>query len=86
VKINSPIKLKSMKTKMVLTTLAIVSAVIMGGCKSNDLAINNDNPSGIPVQKTSQSIITLGGAANFAILAGSAITSTGATNIRKFGS
>jgi hypothetical protein len=38
------------------------------------------------VQKTSQSIISLGGAANFAILAGSAITSTGATNIRKFGS
>lgn len=75
-----------MKTKMVLTTLAIVSAIIMGGCKSNDPVTNNDNPSGIPVQKTSQSIITLGGAANFAILAGSAITSTGATNIRKFGS
>lgn len=70
-----------MKTKMVLTTLAIVSAIIMGGCKSNDPVTNNDNPSGIPVQKTSQSIISLGGAANFAILAGSAITSTGATNI-----
>jgi hypothetical protein len=70
-----------MKTKMFLTTLAIVSVVLMNGCKSNDPTTNTDNPSGIPVQNTPQAAVLLGGAANFAILAGSAITSTGATNI-----
>ena len=70
-----------MKTKMLLTTLAIVSVVLLAGCKSDEPTKNTDNPNGIPVQGSSQATVSLGGAANFAVLAGSAITSTGATNI-----
>jgi len=81
VETNSPIKLKNMKTKMLLTTLALVSVVLLSGCKSDEPTSNTDNPTGIPVQGSSQSKVALGGAANFAVLAGSAITSTGATNI-----
>jgi len=66
---------------MFLTTLAIVSVVLLAGCKSDEPTKNTDNPNGIPVQSSSQPTVTLGGAANFAVLAGSAITSTGATNI-----
>jgi len=70
-----------MKTKMLLTSLAIVAAVLMSGCKSDEPTTNTDNPNGIPTQSTSQATVSLGGAGNFAVLAGSAITSTGATNI-----
>jgi hypothetical protein len=70
-----------MKTKMLLTTLALVSVVLLSGCKSDEPTKNTDNPNGIPVQGSSQQKVALGGAANFAVLAGSAITSTGATNI-----
>jgi len=66
---------------MLLTTLAIVSVVLLAGCKSDEPTKNTDNPNGIPVQGSSQATVSLGGAANFAVLAGSAITSTGATNI-----
>lgn len=70
-----------MKTKMLLTTLALVSVVLLGGCKSDEPTTNTDNPTGIPTQSTNPATVSLGGAANFAVLAGSAITSTGATNI-----
>ena len=40
-----------MKTKMFLTSIALVSIVFMG-CKSNDPTTNNDNPGGIPAQNT----------------------------------
>jgi hypothetical protein len=70
-----------MKTKMLLTTLALVSVVLLSGCKSDEPTTNTDNPNGIPAQSSSQPTVALGGAANFAVLAGSAITSTGATNI-----
>ena len=66
---------------MLFTSLAIVAVVLMSGCKSDEPTTNDDNPSGIPIQSTSQANVTLGGAGNFAILAGSAITSTGTTNI-----
>jgi len=66
---------------MFLTTLAIASVVLLSGCKSDEPTKNTDNPNGIPLQNTSQATVTLGGASNFAVLAGSAITSTGATNI-----
>jgi len=81
VKINSQIKIERMKTKMLLSAFAIVATVLMSGCKSDEPTKNTDNPNGIPVQNSSQSTIALGGAADFAVLAGSAITSTGATNI-----
>ena len=70
-----------MKTKMLLTSLSLVSVILLSGCKSDELTSNTDNPTGIPVQSTPQSTVELGAAANFAVLAGSAITSTGATNI-----
>jgi len=81
VKTNSQIKFKGMKTKMLLTTLALVSVVLLSGCKSDEPTTNTDNPNGIPNQSSSQKTVALGGSANFAVLAGSAITSTGATNI-----
>lgn len=70
-----------MKTKMLLTTLALVSVVLLSGCKSDEPTKNTDNPNGIPAQSNNPATVSLGGAANFAVLAGSAITSTGATNI-----
>lgn len=70
-----------MKTKMLLMSLFLVSVMLLSGCKSDEPTTNTDNPNGIPVQGSSQSTVELGAAANFAVLAGSAITSTGATNI-----
>ena len=67
---------------MLFTSLAIIVVVLMSGCKSDEPTKNTDNPGGIPIQNTSQANISLGGAGNFAVLAGSAITSTGATNIK----
>ncbi len=71
-----------MKTKNLLSTLAIVSVVLIAGCKKDK---NEPKPVGtlmvIPVQTTTQATVPLVGAANFAILAGSAISSTGATKI-----
>ena len=70
-----------MKTKMLLITLAIPAIAFISGCKANDPTTNIDNPTGIPIQTTQQATVVLGGASNFALLAGSAITSTGATSI-----
>jgi len=70
-----------MKIKKILSALAIVSAVLFSGCKNDEPSINTDNPDGIPVQSTLQANVELNDASGFAILAGSAITSTGATNI-----
>jgi hypothetical protein len=74
-----------MKTKKILTAISIVSIVLISACKKDDkttpTTTNNSNPVVIPVQTTVQSTVPLAGAANFAILAGSAITNTGATNI-----
>ena len=67
-----------MKTNKLLTTLAIVSivsVVLIAGCKKDE------NPNVIPVQTIVMATVPLVGASNFAILAGSAITSTGATNV-----
>lgn len=70
-----------MKTKMFLSLFAIVSTILIGGCKSNEPTTNVDNPNGIPIQNNSQPTVALAGASNFVLLAGSAITSTGATSI-----
>ena len=69
-----------MKTGKLLITLAMVSVVLFGGCKSKDPAPSG-NPTVIPVQTTVHATISLAGASNLAILAGSAVTSTGATTI-----
>jgi hypothetical protein len=70
-----------MKTKMLFSSFAIASVVLLGSCTSNDPTTNTDNPKGIPVQSTKMATVSLAGTADFALLAGSAITSTGATNI-----
>jgi len=70
-----------MKTKMLFSTIAIASGILFGSCTSNDPTTNTDNPKGIPAQTTKMETVSLAGTADFALLAGSAITSTGATNI-----
>ena len=74
-----------MKTKNLFTAFAMVSAVLIAGCKKDDKTTpasgGTANPVVIPVQTTTQSTVPLAGAANFAILAGSAISNTGATNV-----
>jgi hypothetical protein len=69
-----------MKTNRILTTLAVVSlasVVLIFGCKKEKLPYVN--PIVIPVQTTVSVAVPLAGATGFAVLAGSAITSTGAT-------
>jgi len=66
---------------MILTAFAIAFVALMSGCKSNKLTKNMDNPTGIPVQKVSQTMVSLGGASYFALLAGSSIISTGTTSV-----
>jgi len=70
-----------MKTKKLFLALALASVVVFGSCSKDDLSSNNDNPNGIPSQHTAMVKVDLGGAADFALLAGSDITSTGATKI-----
>lgn len=73
------IKTKIMKTIKLLSTLALVSVVLISGCKKDDT--NPSNPIVIPIQTTVHTTIALAGASGFAILAGSSVTSTGATAI-----
>jgi len=70
-----------MNTKKILTALAIVSVVLFSSCNKDEVTTNVDNPNGVPVQTTEQSTVALNASGNFAVLAGSAITSTGASNI-----
>lgn len=70
-----------MKTKTIFSTLALATVVVLTSCAKDDGSTNSDNPNGIPSQSTVQAKVELAGTADFALLAGSAITSTGATNI-----
>lgn len=75
-------KIKKMKTKNLVTTLAIVSVVLIAGCKKDNTSPTPaPTPIVIPMQTTVQATVALTGASNFAILAGSSVTNTGATNI-----
>lgn len=62
-----------MKLKKLLSILTIASIVFVVGCKKET------TPVVIPIQTTVQAGVSLAGASNIAVLAGSAITSTGAT-------
>ncbi|MEO6901852.1 MAG: ice-binding family protein [Bacteroidia bacterium] len=73
-----------MKKVKLLTVIAIASVTILGACKKKDK--EDPNPPSdviivIPLQTTVQATVALTGAADFAVLAGSGITNTGATNI-----
>ena len=70
-----------MKTKKLLSLFAIVSVVLITGCNNNDPEPSEINLKVIPVQTIVQAMVSLGGATNFAILAGSAISNTRATTI-----
>ncbi len=71
-----------MNIKQLLTSLAIVSVVLIGGCKKDkDDASSDNSTTVIPVQTIVQATVPMAGASTLAILAGSAISNTGATNI-----
>ena len=63
--------------KKLISILTIASVILFAGCKKN----NDTNPIIIPLQTTVQTTVPPAGASNFAVLAGSAITNTGATTI-----
>lgn len=58
----------------------VAMAAFLTGCKDNDPAPSK-NPTVIPIQANAQATVTLSDASGIAVLAGSAITSTGATVI-----
>jgi len=71
-----------MKNKQLMTTLALSIVVLIMGCKKDDNPNTGSNSSTfIPLQTTIQSSIQLGGVSNFAVIAGSSVTNTGATDI-----
>jgi hypothetical protein len=72
-----------MKTKKLLTILTIMSVVLIAGCKKDkeDPLPSGTNPVVIPIQTTVQAAVPLSGASSLAVLAGSTVTSTGATVI-----
>ena len=71
-----------MKTKTLISAFAIVSIVLIVACKKNDPTPSNViNTQVIPIQTTVQNVVPMAGTASLAILAGSAISNTGATNI-----
>jgi len=69
-----------MKTNKIFETLVFSAVVLFSGCKT-DVTTNTDNPVPIPVQNIVQGNVPLAGLSAFAIIAGSAITNTGATSI-----
>lgn len=73
-----------MKLRKILSVVAIASVVLIGGCKKETPAPSSSGsttPVVIPTQTTSQAPVAMAGASNLAVLAGSGITNTGATNI-----
>ncbi len=70
-----------MKTKKLVSIFAVVALVLFSGCKNDEPNVNADNPTAIPDQTIIMPTVPMAGAADFALLAGSAITSTGATDI-----
>lgn len=71
-----------MKTLTFVTTLTIAAVVLSSACKKDDATpVNPSNPNVITLQTTVQSTVPLAGASSLAIVAGSSITNTGATNI-----
>jgi hypothetical protein len=63
-----------MKTHKALASLIIASVILFAGCKKN-----STNPVIIPIQTVTQPVVSPMSASVFVVLAGSTITSTGAT-------
>jgi hypothetical protein len=81
--IRVPEYLKSIKMKMrkLLTAFVLGSVFLIAGCKKEDAEPSTSNPVVIPIQSTIHAAVNVAGAADIAILAGTAITNTGTTNI-----
>jgi len=69
-----------MKMNKLFTALALGSVVVFAACKNDD-PNPNSNPAVIPVQTVSMATVDMAGTSDLAVLAGSSITNTGATNI-----
>lgn len=69
-----------MKMNNLLTAIAIVSVGFTAGC-NNDDPKPTTNPNVIPIQTVTLTTVALGDASGIAVLAGSSVTNTGATNI-----
>ena len=59
----------------------MVSAILIAGCNNNNDPAPATSPIVIPIQTTVHGAVSLAGASDLAVLAGSAVTNTGATNI-----
>jgi hypothetical protein len=69
-----------MKMNNLFTMLAVLSVGFLAGCNNDDpKPASNSNV--IPIQTVAQTTVSLGDASGIAVLAGSSITNTGATNI-----
>ena len=70
-----------MKMRNVFTALSMAAVILMVSCKDDEPTPAGTNPAVIPVQTTKMSTVSLGATSSLALLAGSGITSTGATVI-----
>jgi hypothetical protein len=68
-------------TKLVTAMVVMGSVVLFGACNNNDPAPSGKNTTVIPIQTTTQGTVDLAGLSDIAVIAGSSITSTGATTI-----
>jgi hypothetical protein len=72
--------MKNLKAIKFIGGAVIISLASILGCDNND-ASPNKNPTVIPNQTTVHGSVTMAGTSGLAVLAGSSITNTGATNI-----
>ncbi len=71
-----------MKKKKLYTILSIAIVMLTIGCKKEDTpAPTTTTGTTVPLQTTVHTAIQLGGVNNFAVIAGSSVTNTGATEI-----
>src|SRR5660397_106007 len=68
-----------MKTRNLLVSLSIASALLIGGCEKDEDEVSN--PEVIPVQTTQHDAVNLRSAGDYVILAGSAVSNVPASAI-----
>ncbi|MCA1757680.1 MAG: DUF3494 domain-containing protein [Bacteroidales bacterium] len=74
-------KIKSNTLLSAIAVFSIGTAIMITGCEKENENVNADNPDPIPSQSIEMASPDLKDVANFAVLAGSAVTNTGATAI-----
>lgn len=70
-----------MKLLKSIPAIAIVAVALFSACQKEELSSGSGNPNVITLQSTIHSAVSLASTSDFAILAGSSITNTGATSI-----